>query len=977
MNVNCVLVIVLLQFPIASASVGGQIGETSFGKVIIRKFHVTSRITSRFASTEVVSVVANRASHSKEVKFEMEIPETAFTTKFTLKIGNETYSGKVQEKKDARRTYATARESGKTAGHVAARPRVREADNFQVSMNVEAGAEAHFVLTYQEMLFRRRGIYEHRISIRQNQVIEDLKVEVFITEPQGIAFIQVPPIQSRAIDRWVGNDVDNSLATIKRPSPERAHIVFSPSREEQTSMSSNGVMGDFVVRYDVMHEFNAGELQVLGSYFVHHFAPIGLKPARKNVVFVIDVSGSMAGQKLLQTKSALKQMLGDMRENDLFNIVTFSGGVSKWQNQLVPASEEFRQEADDFLDNLSTLGLTNINSALLAAVDILDTHHANEVSHLEKAASMIIMLTDGIPTIGVQRFKRIQKNVKSAVRGRYSIFCLGFGDDVDYDALEILSLQNNGVARKIFEDADASLQLKGFYDEVANPVLFNLDISYPSNIVDQGSLTTTTFPVFYDGSEIVVAGKLSSLSDVKLQTKVIALSFNDSIQLETQVSLQQESIEGIGIEPDDEMVHDVTQRFWVYLTIKQLLDEMKLTKDKSLRNELKQKVVDLSIEYNFVTDVTSLVVVADDDYHSTWPSTTIAPVDDSRVWALQGPQILYDGGSVGHGNIRAPPSRRGGSVGHGNIRAPPSRRGGSVDPGIRNTKPSSNHFREPPFRMGGSVGHGNIPAPPSRRGGSFGPVTGDLVISHLLGGLPQSFDLMEPPAPQVPILDLRLLGMDLLEPLAPHGPKIIDDGVTDVRPSRMDHTTTTEATTRMPFTQVPTTTTPSSSASIKDSLQALSDVYLGTFGGQCEVGVKLQSLDPIVCFRVPNDFFGVKYSLFEIQAGVNITGSFAQLKSAHYAAATCLKSKVIIGNFTSIVAINATTLHHGSEQCDAIHISLSAQSGQTIHGLVARLVSEVPLTSMQSYNVHEINGVKLVMLSSQDGHFKESLFEPM
>ncbi|XP_070558046.1 inter-alpha-trypsin inhibitor heavy chain H4-like [Ptychodera flava] len=862
---NSLLLIVLFHFPIALAYARGRNGETGPDKVVTRKFHVTSRITSRFASTEVKSLVENKASTSQEVVFDMKIPETAFTSSFTVKIGNKTYTGQVQEKEEARRTYSRARERGQTAGHVSVRQRVRETETFQVSMNVEAGAKAHFVLTYQEILFRRRGIYEHRISIRPNQAIGDMKVKVLINEPLGIAFIQVPPIQSTAMDRWVNRDVDNPLATIERRSPEQARIVFRPSREEQIDVSASGIMGDFVVRYDVHHKFDVGDLQVRGSYFVHHFAPVGLKSARKNVVFLIDVSGSMAGQKLRQTKSALEQILGDMGNNDKFTIVTFNDNVNRWQVQLVPASDEFRQMATNFVHSLHTGRATNINSALLVAVDILDTHHDNDVSHLEKEASMVIMLTDGRPTSGVQNFERIQENIKTAVNGRYSIFCLGFGGDVDYDALEILSLQNNGVARRIFEDADASLQLKGFYDEVANPVLFNLDIDYPGNTVDQNSITKSNFPVVYDGSEIVVAGKLKDVSKDKLKTQVTASSFNDSIKLVEQVSLNQESGEDVDTKLDKETVIDVTHRFWLYLTTKQILDQMKLTNSENLREQLRQKVVDLSIENNFVTKVTSLVVTDDDEYQSSEPSILPSLYLADSPLALQPMRARLD---LAYGLVSK------------SVRSFKARSGRTKDLGARRRRLRGRGKKRPRDKPGKNHG---VPA-----------------------------------------------------------------------------------TTQRPVTNL-----------LKDPFYPLRDVYFGAFAGRCEVGMNLQSLDQIICFRVPEDFIGVSYTLFESKAGVIIMGSFERLGTGSGSTAKCLKSRVVINSIPNDIAVNRTTLLRGSEQCDAIHISLSEKYQRSVEGLLGRLVSQIPSLGMKSYKSEEIDGVEVFFLSSGDGNFEKSLFQPL
>ena len=122
---------------------------------------------------------------------------------------------------------------------------------------------------------------------------------------------------------------------------------------------------------------------------------------------------------------------------------------------------------------------------------------------------LIIMLTDGQPTAGpYTNTADITRLITEAVDGRLSLFSVGFGGGVDYNFLEKLSLSNQALARKVYEDSSASIQMKGFYDEVANPLLFNLNMDYNNNLVDKESLTKSTFMAYFDGTEITVAGKL-------------------------------------------------------------------------------------------------------------------------------------------------------------------------------------------------------------------------------------------------------------------------------------------------------------------------------------------------------------------------------------------------------------------------------------------------------------------------------------
>ena len=109
-------------------------------------------------------------------------------------------------------------------------------------------------------------------------------------------------------------------------------IEYKSSIFMQEKDASEGMLGQFIVQYDVdMSGTDGNEIQVLDGYFVHHFAPEGLQVLPRYVVFVVDISGSMEGIKLKQTKDAMVTVLDEMSEQDSFDIITFSSTVSIWE----------------------------------------------------------------------------------------------------------------------------------------------------------------------------------------------------------------------------------------------------------------------------------------------------------------------------------------------------------------------------------------------------------------------------------------------------------------------------------------------------------------------------------------------------------------------------------------------------------------------------------------------------------------------
>lgn len=219
---------------------------------------------------------------------------------------------------------------------------------------------------------------------------------------------------------------------------------------------------------------------------------------------------------------------------------------------------------------------------------------------------MVILLTDGMPNSGVSSIPEIQKNARNAISGSMSLFCLGFGDDVDYTFLDVMARQNQGLARRIYKASDASMQLQGFFEEVAVSLLSAVDMRYPDNVVN--SLTTNHFSQLFNGSEIVVAGRLSDNDIDNFLVEVFAQGFQDDFQVQGQANARDWDV----LYPEQEYIFgDFTERMWAYLTIQQLLETRESGTQEEKDNATAQ-ALEMSLKYSFVTPLTSMVVTKPD-----------------------------------------------------------------------------------------------------------------------------------------------------------------------------------------------------------------------------------------------------------------------------------------------------------------------------------------------------------------------------
>ncbi|XP_072522551.1 inter-alpha-trypsin inhibitor heavy chain H3-like [Salminus brasiliensis] len=561
-------------------------------QIEVQSVKIDCKVASRFAHTVMTSTALNKANVSQEVFFEVELPKTAFITNFSMEIEGQTYVGQVKEKEKAKKQYEQAVSTGQTAGLVKASGRKME--KFSVSVNIAANSSVTFTLTYEELLQRRFGKYEIMIRVKPKQLVQDFEIVADIYESQGIAFLDTNAT-------FITNEL---LPLVKKTVTDKmAHMSFSPTLDEQRKcLGCDGTLidGDFFIKYDVNRAQDFGDIQIVNGYFVHFFAPADLPRLPKNVVFVIDTSGSMSGKKIQQTREALLTILSDLDEEDHFGLVIFQSNVNTWRPSLSKATHENVTAAKAFVETIISGGGTNINQAVLSGVDILTAAKKNNIVP-DKSASMVILLTDGDPTSGVTDQPTIQSNVQNAIGGNMSLFSLGFGYDVDYNFLDVLAKQNNGLARRIYEASDVVLQLQGFYDEVASPLLSDVHFKYPDNTVS--SLTGSYFKQLFNGSEIVVAGRLNDI-ETNFLVEVSAQGLENDFVVKGQATAQEMS----PIFPDKEYIFgDFAERLWAYLTIQQLLDK----KDKGTPEEkvnATAKALDLSLKYNFVTPLTSMVV---------------------------------------------------------------------------------------------------------------------------------------------------------------------------------------------------------------------------------------------------------------------------------------------------------------------------------------------------------------------------------
>jgi len=434
----------------------GPCGPIPISQLEIKYHHVDVRIEDQVAVTHVDQIFYNPNEWTVEGSYMFPIPQGAAVTDFILWIDGEPVEGEILDAEEARRTYeAIVREMQDPA-------LLEYADRGAVKARIypiDPGGERRIELKYTEVLQAENGLVRY---------LYPLNTEKFSTQPLDKVRVSV--------------DVKSSV-------PVRA--VYSPSHPVAVSRDGDfHVTAGYEESYvkpdtDFTLFYSVGQSEAFhllsfrdpsdpidsDGFFLMLLAPrpdAAAQTLPKDVLLVLDRSGSMEGEKFHQAQDALKYILQHLNSEDRFNVISFSTGIDMYANSLRDSSEA--AEAQAWVDRLSAVGSTDINRALLEAAAVAN----------KERPTYIIFLTDGLPTEGVLESDQILNNFTTESRSNLRLFTFGVGYDVDTFLLDSLAQENHGTSTYILPGEPLDEIVSGFYGKISTPVLTDLVLDFDS-----------------------------------------------------------------------------------------------------------------------------------------------------------------------------------------------------------------------------------------------------------------------------------------------------------------------------------------------------------------------------------------------------------------------------------------------------------------------------------------------------------------
>ena len=542
------------------------------GYWIVREHHVTVTIEDQHAVTRVEQEFHNPTAAPAMGRYLFPIPPGAGVTDFTVEVDGQR---QVVIHQDAATTNA-ALHAAIAAQRDPSLLQYADWESLAFDLTLPTHGSRRMTLRYEEVLQPVGGLFHYHYTLSTERYsaepLRAVSIKVTLSQAAGLASIYSPSHAASVVRTGAGQAEVLWEAANVAPA-EDFTLTFAPAE--------GGFGGGFLTG-----EWNGQ------AHFLFTFAPeLRLAEADvlpKDILFVIDRSGSMSGEKIVQAQNALQFILGQLNENDRFAIVGFDDRLDLFAETLQPVNRDSLSRARRFVSGLDARGSTDIDLALRTGLDILARSEPRA-----GAARLLVFLTDGLPTAGVVDDREIVSRAAEsnrALEARFHVF--GVGYDVNTRLLDALAAQNGGSVTYVQPGENLELVLSDFYRRIANPVLTDVTLRF------EGLAATEVYPRalpdLFAGSSLLVVGRYQPEGDA-VTVRVRGLAGAEPREFVYRFDLATSGGQ------------DFVPRLWATRRIGELLDAVRVEGESAA---LVQEIRELGLAYGLVTPYTTFVIAA-------------------------------------------------------------------------------------------------------------------------------------------------------------------------------------------------------------------------------------------------------------------------------------------------------------------------------------------------------------------------------
>lgn len=564
---------------------------------------VTVEIKDGTAITKVAQVFVNRSPRPLEATYVFPLPANAALADFSLEIGGRMQRGEVVDANRAREIYENIVRQQRDPGLL----EYVDRDLFRARVfPVPANGTQRIELSFSSILKMDHGLYRY-------------------TYPLGA-------LKSATL-------VDGGAVTFQATlnSKDAVQAIYSPTHKMGVSRRGDhkalvgleGSAADLAKDLDIYYAVDQKQVGMNlitfkkdgdeHGYFLAMISPRqeGVPEIAKRVTLVIDTSGSMAGVKMDQARSALTYVIDHLTPKDQFNVVRFSTDVEALWDAPKPVNAKNLGAAKEFVKQMEALGGTAIDDALNRAIaDGACSGDACDAPH------MIMFITDGQPTVGETREDTILAHAHGA-KENTRLFTFGVGSDLNTKLLDAMAEAQRG-SSDYAKDADVEKVIAGFYDKVAHPVL--ADVTLELGDIGAYDVYPRRLPDLFKGGQTVVVGRYRKTG-------------NAAVKLVGKQDGKGRAFSYDGAFPGEAKEATFLPRLWAVRKVGFLLDEIRQNGE---RPELRDEVAKLGKKYGIVTPYTSYLALEDERMINTGRPPPMPPMGRPMPMEERGDRRVMD-----------------------------------------------------------------------------------------------------------------------------------------------------------------------------------------------------------------------------------------------------------------------------------------------------------------------------------------------
>lgn len=608
-------------------------------QVPLKQTHVSAKITEFVAEVEVRQTYENTATNPIEVLYVFPLPENSAVNHLHMQIGDREINAEIQKRAEARRIY----EKAKKEGHTAALLEQERPNVFTQSVaNIPPKSKIEVVVRYVQDLSYDAGWYEFVFPM---VVGPRYMPGEALAGPQAGKGTRADttrvPDASRISPPYVGQGTrsghDISLEVVANAGQPLTDIDVPTHQVSKQALSDGSLKlalkdratvpnRDFVFRYRVADDRPRATLYTTNDsgpgYFSLVIQPPGVDVdslvGRRELIFVVDVSGSMSGLPLSLCREAINDALGGLRPVDTFNVITFASGTRRLFDGAQPVNLATLQQAQTFVSDMRAGGGTEMSKAIDAALAPRMTPGRHRY---------VFFLTDGF--VGneaelIEKGKRFTQGASSKDT-KARVFTMGVGSSPNRHLIDGLSKAGRGVPTYVSSREDPLGAVNRFYHVIDQAILTDLHVSWGG--MDPRQVTPNQVPDLFASHALALHGEYTKPPSGALKISARAGKTPYEIQVvRKDPALGARSKEVLG-------------SIWARSKIS---DFEELLRSGENRGQAEAQITKLGLEFNLVTRFTSFVAVDKSRVVEGKSSTLLQPLDGP-----EGVDLAKAGGTTG------------------------------------------------------------------------------------------------------------------------------------------------------------------------------------------------------------------------------------------------------------------------------------------------------------------------------------------